>query len=132
MNIQPIVRYFLLAKGFFSDPDDANGINVLHLLNSIRSVDNPPFPILFPQLRCVVGLAGGRGTGIAQMICLEEETGLPIFGSQAHTVVFSPDPLAFTVASFRILDCRFPRPGIYSIELFWNDESLADYPLRVR
>ena len=132
MNIQPIVRYFLLAKDFFYDQDDSNGISVLHLLDSIRSVDEPPFPILFPKLCCVVGLAGGRGTGTAQMICLEEESGLPIFGSQPHTIAFSTDPLALTVASFRILDCRFPRPGVYSVEFFWNDAPFATYPLRVR
>src|SRR3954464_6690000 len=126
MNIQPLVRYFLLAKDFVSDPDDSNGVSVFHLLNSIRSVDEPPFPILLPQLCCIVGLAGGRGTGTGQMVCLEEESGLPVFGSHPHPVVFSPDPLGFTVVSFRILDCRFPRPGIYSMEFFWNDESLAE------
>jgi hypothetical protein len=132
MNISPFVRYFIIAEDYAADPENSQFISALHILSSIHSVDDPPFPALVEQICCIVGLTDGRGTGIAQVVCLEEETGLPLFGSLPHKVVLGPNPLEVAVAAFRILDCRFPRPGAYTLELYWNDEPLISYTLRVR
>ena len=132
MNIQPIVKYFLLAEDYALDEENPLFFNLFHILSGIHSVDSPPFPILVDQIFCVVGLTDGRGKGIAQVVCLEEETGLPLFGSQQHEVDLGFTPLEVKVVGFRILDCQFPRPGTYSFEFSWNGQTLIAYTMRVR
>src|SRR5258706_15526146 len=132
MNITPIVRYFLIAEDYAADSENPQLIDAYRILSSIHSVDDPPFPALVEQICCIVGLTDGRGTGVAQVVSLEEETALPLFGSQPHEIILGRNPLEVTVVGFRILDCRFPRPGVYTFELHWNGESLVSYTLRVR
>ncbi len=132
MNINPLVKYFIIAEDHESDAENPQLINAYRILSSIHSVDDPPFPVLVRRISCLVGLTDGRGTGIAQVVCLEEESGLPVFGSQPHRIVLGHNPLDVSVAAFRILDCRFPRPGAYIFEFYWNNESFVSYTLRVR
>ncbi len=132
MNINPLVRYFIIAEDFAVDPAKPQSVDAYRILSSIHSVDDPPFPAVVEQICCIVGLTDGRGTGTAQVVCLEEETGLPLFGSQPHEINLGHNPLEVAVAAFRILDCRFPQPGAYILELYWNDEPLISYTLRVR
>jgi hypothetical protein len=79
-----------------------------------------------------LALTEGRGTGTAQIICVFEETGQRIFGSPQYQVQFGPDPLEVIGVPFRIRDCRFPYPGMYSIQFWYNDEKVEERPLRLR
>ena len=132
MDVVPVVRYFLLAEDFAANPVSPKKVSVIDLLVSIRPEDDPAYPILVKQICCVVWLTDGRRSGQAQIVCVDDETSEPLFSSGQHTIQLSNDPLEYFVAGFRMLDCRFPRPGVYTFEFRWNKTKLAECPIRVR
>ena len=107
-------------------------INVYKLLSNINSVDEPPFPLLYPEICVVLMLTETRGTGTAQIIVVYEETGQRAFGSRPHVLTFGNDPLAVVGVAFRLRDCPFPRAGMYSVQFWYNGTLVAQRPLRTR
>jgi hypothetical protein len=79
-----------------------------------------------------LALTEGRGTGTAQIICVFEDTGQKIFETPQRQVAFGADPLEVVGLPFRIRDCRFPYPGMYSIQFWYNDEKMEERPLLLR
>lgn len=53
-------------------------------------------------------------------------------GTPPHDVTFGADPLEVIGVPFRIRDCSFPYPGMYSIQFWYNGEKVEERPLRLR
>lgn len=77
MNINPLVKYFIIAEDHESDAENPQLINAYRILSSIHSVDEPPFPVLVRRISCLVGLTDGRGTGIAQVDAWRKKADCP-------------------------------------------------------
>lgn len=101
-------------------------------VSSIRSEDQPPYPLLVPKLCVFLSLAGGRGTGEVAIVCVSEDTGQVIFATPKHRVTFPADPLTVVGVPFRILDCPFPSAGLYSVQFWYNDTKVEERPLLLR
>lgn len=130
--VSPIVRYMILCEDWETDPGSSRRINIQGLLTNIHSLDDSPYPPLFRE-RCVfLAVTEGRGTGTTQIICVYEETSQRIFGTPPRQVNFGSDPLEVVALAFRIRDCRFPFPGMYSIEFWYDGEKVEERPLRLR
>jgi hypothetical protein len=132
IDIEPVVRLMLLCDDVQSDPMAPNKINVFGLVSAIRSSEDPAFPLRHPELCVYLQLVGGRGTGDGWIVGLHADTNQIVFRSPAHSLSFEPDPLAVQGAVFRLLECPFPEPGLYSIEFWYNDKVIARQPLLVR
>lgn len=132
MNVLPVVRYFLLAEDFATNPINPKKVTVIDLLSTIWSEDDPPYPVVIPEICGVAWLTDGRRPGEAKIVCVSDEASEAIFASQPHTVHVGDDPLEVHIAAFRIVDCRFPSPGLYTFEFHWNQTKLAECPLRLR
>jgi hypothetical protein len=74
----------------------------------------------------------GRGQGEGQIVCVLEETGQKMFETAKRPIPFGPDPLEVVGVPFRVRDCRFPRPGLYSIQFWYDGAKLEERPLRLR
>ena len=61
-----------------------------------------------------------------------EDIGQRIFGTPKHVVTFGPDPLAILGVQFRLRDCLFPFPGLYSVQFWYNDTKVEERPLLLR
>lgn len=131
MNIKPIVRYILLSEDFVLDPFDRHQITVVNLRASYRVIDDD-YPALIEQICCVLAVTDARGRGIMRVRCIDEESEQIVFSSGIHDVVLTEDPLELTIIPFRIRDCRFPKPGVYSFQVLWNGDVLESCPLRMR
>ena len=132
MNILPVVRYFLLSEDISTNPVDPKKVTVIDLLTTIRSKDDPAYPVLIPEICCTVWLTDGRRSGEAQIVCVEDETAEKLFASRRHVVQLSEDPLEVSIVAIRIGDCCFPNPGLFTFEFYWNGQKLAECPLRMR
>jgi hypothetical protein len=130
--MKPIVRYMLLCNDWATDPDHDRRINVYGLLSNIRSLDVPPYPLLYRDFCVLLVLSECRGQGTIQIRCVQEETGIQIFATQKHAVSFGSDPLDVIGIPIRIRTCLFPAAGLYSAQLWYNDEMLEERPLRAR
>lgn len=132
MPLNPVVRYMLLCEDCRVDPADPRRVDIVGLLTNIRSLDDPPYPLLYPELCVFVAMTECRGEGRVQIACVHEETGRRVFVSPERRVAFANDPLEVAGMIFRIKECLFPRSGLYSIQLWYNGEKIEECPLRLR
>src|SRR5687767_4289969 len=95
MNVAPIVRYLLLSQDFVIDPDDPLQITIINLRASYRVLED--YPALVEEICCVVVVTDGRGKGRVQVVCVDEETEMPLFAGQVHEVQCSQDPLELMI-----------------------------------
>lgn len=62
-----------------------------------------------------------------------EETGEEVFSSPQIPISFAgKDPAGQYGVTFRFSDCRFPAPGVYVIQFWFNDTLVQEQPLVVR
>ncbi len=132
MSVAPVVRYMILCEDWSTDPHNPRRVNILGLLSNIRSVDEPAYPLLLPELCIFLALTEARGQGTAQITCVLEEDGRKIFATPRREVTFPPDPLEVIGVPFRIRDCLFPKAGLYSIQFWYNETMVEQRPLRLR
>jgi hypothetical protein len=132
MPLNPVVRYMLLCEDCRGDPDNPRHVDILGLLTNIRSLDDPPYPLLYRELCVYVALTECRGEGLARIVCTWEDSGQPVFASPERNLVVGEDPLEVVQVLFRMQACPFPGPGLYSVQLWYNEEMIEECLLRLR
>ncbi len=130
--IEPIVRYMIPCEGWGYDSDETNRFDVYGILTRINSNLDPPFPLLFPRICVVLILVEGRGSAEVWIRCIEEASGNPVFMTPRRRIEFDSDPLKIRGVTFRIDECPFPAPGIYSLQFWVNDKMVEERPLQLR
>jgi hypothetical protein len=131
MGPEPVVRYMLPCEDCTID-SGGRRVNILGLISNLVALDDPPYPVLCRELCVFVAVTEGRGQGAAKVVCIFEETGETVFESPQRQVAFPPDPLQVTMFVFRIRDCPFPLPGMYSLQFSYNGSVLDERPIRLR
>jgi hypothetical protein len=131
-TMHPIVRYMILCEDWLAAPQHAPRVDIIGLLTNIHAVDEPPYPLVYRELCVFLILTEGRGQGIGRIVCAFEETGQVIFQTPDRFISFGPDPLEVVAIPFRIRDCPFPHPGMYSLEFWYDNEKIEACPLRLR
>jgi hypothetical protein len=132
MSVVPVVRYMILCDDWGPDPGNPRRLNVYGLISHIHALDDPPYPLLHHGFCVLLMLTGGRGTGDAQIICVSQDTGQRVFATAKQSITFGPDPLAVGGLSFRVRDCLFPFPGLYSVQFWYNNVLVEERPLLLR
>lgn len=132
MPLQPVVRYMILCDDWGVAPDKPRRVNIFGLLSNIRSLDQPPYPLLYRELCVFLALTEGRGDGNCQIRCVFEETGQTVFETPNRALSFGDDPLEVIGVPFRIRDCHIPQAGLYLVQFWYNGEKVAERPLRLR
>jgi hypothetical protein len=130
--VKPIVRYMILCEDWGPDAANPERVNIYGLLSFIHSLDDPPYPPLHRELCVFLALTETRGSGKAQIVCVYEDSGRPIFATPVRQVHFTADPLAVVALPFRIRDCRFPQAGMYSTQFWYNGDMIDERPLLLR
>ncbi len=122
----------LLCEDCRTDFTSPRRVDILGLLSNIRSVDDPPYPLLYHELCIFVAMTECRGEGQVRIACVYEETGQTVFATPERRIAFGDDPLEVAGVIFRIRDCLFPRSGLYAVQLWYNREKIEERPLRLR
>lgn len=131
-NIPPVVRSYVLCDDVAPNTRDPSKIDAYGIFHEVRHDPVGGYPAVLPVMCAYLRLSGGRGAGVGRVVAIEADTGTPVFASLPHPITYPADPLALIPVVFRILDCRFPRAGLYWIE-FWHDgQELISEPLTVR
>ncbi len=130
MAIAPLVRYILPCEDWTVDPTNDRKVSIIGLLSNIDAFEG--LPLLYRELCIFVVLTDGHGRGQGKIVCVKEETNRAIFVTRNHTIEFVADPLEVIGVPFRILDCRFPETGLYTLQFWFDNQKLAESPLRIR
>ena len=130
-TIPPVVRHMILCDEVTSDPTTER-INLLGLVTSIESRAASPFPLRYPQLCAYLQMTNGRGSGVVQLLIRLADSEWLVSGSSPHRVRFPNDPLLVHGMVLRLLNCPFPQPGLYIVEVRFEGQVIANEPLLVR
>jgi hypothetical protein len=132
MAIKPVVRYMLLCDDWRLEPGTSLRITILGLVSNIHAIDDPPYPLLYKEMCVFLALTEGYGQGQGKIVCVYEETGQTAFETRTRPIPFGSDPLEVVGVPFRIRDCLFPQPGMYSVQFWYEGELVEERPLRLR
>ena len=70
---------------------------------------------------------------MGQIVCRNEETRRPVFGSPPTRISFEgEEPTAHYAVTFKLLGCCFREPGAYVVEFLFDDTLVQEQPLTVR
>jgi hypothetical protein len=128
----PVVRYMIVCDDLLTSQARPNSPIIVGLIANISAEGEPRYPFTLGRLCVLVVLTEGRGAGRAHLRLVLEETGQTVWVFPERELVFPPDPLEVHGVIFRILDCRFPQPGLYNLEFIYEGQCLAQQSLRLR
>lgn len=132
MSVPPVVRYMLLCSGWSPFEGEPRRFNILGLLSSIQSQENPKTPFVLGELCVFLSVTAIRGSGTAEIVCEFADTGDEIFRTAPRTLTANNDPLEVHALVFRVRGCLFPELGLYTIQFRYNRETISEQILLVR
>ncbi len=132
--ILPTLRYLIACEDIRTDPANPRKVSLINLLSSIRSLEQPPFPLLYRELCVFVQLTECRGSADIALTIAHEETGALAYRGppQPWRANLPSDPIDVVGLPFRIRDIDFPEPGVYAIQFWYNGTVLSQQPLVLR
>jgi hypothetical protein len=74
-DLLPTLRYLIACEDIRTDPLYPRKVSLVNLLSLIRSLEEPPFPLLFREICVFVQLTECRGSAEVALTIAHEETG---------------------------------------------------------
>jgi hypothetical protein len=130
--MHPTVRYLIVCEDVQTAPDNPRRVTLVGLLSAIRSMGQPPFPVLYREICVFLQLTECRGPADARIEIQHADSGQVVFRTRTRTVPFSSDPLEVVGATFRIRNCVFEEPGLYWVQFWYNEAMISQQPLILR
>lgn len=130
-NIDPFVRHMVLADDIRPDPANPTKLILHGLIQTVRLVPPVTLPAVIDRMCVLLYLAGGRGTGVGQIVAVHADTNEPAFGSRPLRLTYPADPLRVVPVLFRMERCVVRRTGLYWVEFRHNNRPLAELSLLV-
>jgi hypothetical protein len=128
----PTVRYLVVCEDVQIDPDNPRRVTLAGLLSAIRSLDQPPFPLLYRELCVFLQLTECRGSAEGRIEIQAADSGQIVFRTRTRTIPLGSDPLEVVGITFRIRNCLFQEPGLYWVQFWYNGQMLTQQPLVLR
>lgn len=131
-EVHPTVRYLIVCEDVQTDPDNPRRITLVGLISAIRSIDQPPFPLLYREICVFLQMTECRGPAEGRIEIQHADSGEVVFRTRARTIPFANDPLEVVGVIFRIRNCLFLEPGLYWVQLWYNEQMLTQQPVILR
>jgi hypothetical protein len=128
-GVRPVVRYLIVCNDVVLEPKTKE-VTIIRLISTIRALQD--FPVRHPVLCVFVELTECPGTGRIRIQIVQADTGRITFRTRPRSVEFGNDSLEVVGVRFRIRNCTFPAAGLYLVQFWYNDESIAEQPILLR
>jgi hypothetical protein len=128
----PVVRYMIVCDDILTSQFQPQRPVIVGLTSVIESDNDPPYPFVLGRLCVLLVLTEARGSGHGHLQLVYEETDQLIWQTPPRLITFPADPLEIHGVIFRVHDCRFPHPGLYTLRFLYEGQSIAQQPLRLR
>ena len=128
----PTVRYLIVCEDVQTDPDNPRRVTLVGLISAIRSLEQPPFPLLYREISVFLQLTECRGPADGRVEIHHADSGQVVFRTRTRTIPFGSDPLEVVGTTFRIRNCLFQEPGLYWIQFCYNEQTIAQQSLVLR
>ena len=114
------------------DPEQPRRVTLVGLISAIRSLEQPPFPVLYRELCVFLELTECRGAADGRIEIRHADSGRVAFRTRTRTIPFGNDPLEVVAVNSHIRDCLFEEPGLYWVQFWYNEQMIAQQPLLLR
>jgi hypothetical protein len=133
-TILPTLRYLIACEDILVDPTNPRKVSLVNLLSSIRSLEQPPFPLLYRELCVFVQLTECRGSADVALTIAHADSGVLAYSGPARPwrAKLPSDPLEVVGLPFRIRDIAFAEAGLYWLQFWYNGKVLSQQPLVLR
>ena len=131
-GIHPVVRYLIVCDDVVVDPVNPRKVTIVGLISSIRSYDEPQFPVRHKELCVYAQLTEFRGRGRVHVDVVHADSEIRAARTTTCVISFGDNPLEVVGVVIRIRGCLFPVPGLYHVRLWYNDVVIAEQPLLLR
>jgi len=133
-DILPTLRYLIACEDIRTDPTNPRKVTLVNLLSAIRSLEQPPFPLLYRELCVFVQLTECRGSADVALTIAHADTGALAYAgpTQPWRANLPGNPLEVVGLPFRIRDIEFLEPGLYWLQFWYNGRVLSQQPLVLR
>ena len=131
-HVHPTVRYLIVCEDVQTDPDNPRRITLVGLISAIQSIEQPPFPLLYPEICVFLQLTECRGAAEGRVEIRHADSDQVAFRTKTRTVPFSSNPLDVVGVTFRMRNCLFPAAGLYWVQFWYNEQTIAQQPLVLR
>jgi hypothetical protein len=133
-DIVPTLRNLIACEDIRIDPASPRKASLLNLLSTIRSLEEPPYPLLYRELCVFVQLTECRGAADVALTIANEDSGALAYPGPARPwrANLPNAPLEIVGLPFRIRNILFAEAGMYWIQFWYNDKVLGQQPLMLR
>lgn len=131
-SIPPVVRHLIVCDDVTQAGAPAPNLTVKGLIHAIRLKPGVGFPFRHPGLTVFVQFSGGVGTGLVQVAVVTADDETAVYESDPTPLTHPTDRHQVGGVVFRVLDCVFPRPGLYWVEFRYDGLLVQREPVIVR
>src|ERR1022692_1255184 len=86
-EVHPTVRYLIVCEDIQIDPDNPRRITLVGLISAIRSIEQPPFPLLYREICVFLQLTECRGPAEGRIEIQHADSGHVLFRTRTRTRV---------------------------------------------
>jgi hypothetical protein len=122
----------LLCDDYSVDLGNERRYTIHGLMSSIRAIDDPPYPLLYEGFCVFLALTSLHRAGVARIVCVDQASGQAVFATPECAIPQSSNPLNVEGVGFRIRNCLFPHPGMYSVQFLYEGRLVHECPLLLR
>jgi len=123
----------MVCEDVVPDATNRNRLSLLRVVHAIKPKVGVEYPLTHPQLCAFAQLTEGRGTGQMRVEVRHADMDEVVYRSPTVEVKFpGNDPLTIHGVYFRFLKIQFPSPGLYWIQLWYDDSLLIQNPVVLR
>ncbi len=131
--IAPRARYMIVCDEILREGQRKGKLTAAGITTLVNWPGEPTTILRLDKLSVLLVLTDGRGEGTAQIVCRNEETGAGLFRTPEKSLSFvDKTPAGHYGVTFKILDIKFPAPGVYVLEFLFNGTIVAQQSLTVR
>ena len=131
-TVHPTVRYLVVCEDVQVDSTAPPRVTLVGLINAIRSLETPPYPLLYRELCVFLQLTECRGAAEGWIEIQHADSGQSVFRTRKRVIAFADDPLEVVAATFRLRNCLFTQPGLHWVQFWYNNELIVEQPLLLR
>ena len=129
--MNPVVRNLIVCEDMLRDPKNSNRMTLVNVISTIRPTDDVGFPLSVPQICIYFQVTECRRQGTIHLRIIHSGSRHVVCRTTDRVLTFPNRPLDVVGIPFRILECTFPTPGLYDVELWFGSDCLAQQPIRV-
>lgn len=122
----PVVLAMVICDAIHQDP----ATKKCTLLGTFSTITARSFPVVHPGLAIHVALTEGRGNTRIRLTLVSSADEQQVLFTQEGTIQFA-DPRVVAEINFGLRNLSIPQPGEYRVQIFANDELMAERRLHV-